>query len=125
MDLDLDGRVAVVTGASKGIGLAVTRTLMQEKASVVATSRSRTPELDALGGSLVHVPADLMDPNAPAEALARAVAASTSWSTTPAGRRPASSSRGSGSSSSPTRTGETCSSSTSTRRSAPAVPRFR
>jgi NAD(P)-dependent dehydrogenase (short-subunit alcohol dehydrogenase family) len=73
MDLDLDGRVAVVTGASKGIGLAVTRTLLQEGASVVATSRSRTPELDALGGSLVHVPADLMDPNAPAEALARAV----------------------------------------------------
>jgi NAD(P)-dependent dehydrogenase (short-subunit alcohol dehydrogenase family) len=52
MDLDLDGRVAVVTGASKGIGLAVTRTLMQEGASVVASSRSRTPELDALDGSL-------------------------------------------------------------------------
>jgi NAD(P)-dependent dehydrogenase (short-subunit alcohol dehydrogenase family) len=73
MDLDLDGRVAVVTGASKGIGLAVTRTLLREGASVVATSRSCTPELDALGASLVHVPADLMDPNAPAEALARAV----------------------------------------------------
>jgi NAD(P)-dependent dehydrogenase (short-subunit alcohol dehydrogenase family) len=73
MDLDLDGRVAVVTGASKGIGLAVTRTLLQEGASVVAISRSRTPDLDALGGSLLHVPADLMDPDAPAEALARAV----------------------------------------------------
>jgi NAD(P)-dependent dehydrogenase (short-subunit alcohol dehydrogenase family) len=73
MDLDLDGRVAVVTGASKGIGLAVTRTLLQEGASVVAASRSRTPELDALGGSLLHVPADLMDPSAPAEAVAGAV----------------------------------------------------
>jgi NAD(P)-dependent dehydrogenase (short-subunit alcohol dehydrogenase family) len=73
MGIDLDGRVAVVTGTSKGIGLAVTRTLLQEGASVVATSRSRTPELDALCGSLLHVPADLMDPEAPAEALARAV----------------------------------------------------
>jgi NAD(P)-dependent dehydrogenase (short-subunit alcohol dehydrogenase family) len=73
MDLDLEGRVAVVTGASKGIGLAVTRTLLQEGASVVAASRSRTPELDALGGSLLHVPADLMDPGAPAEAVAGAV----------------------------------------------------
>jgi NAD(P)-dependent dehydrogenase (short-subunit alcohol dehydrogenase family) len=75
MDLDLAGRVAVVTGASKGIGLAVTRTLLQEGVSVAATSRRRTPELDALGGNLLHVPADLMDPHAPAEAVAGAVEA--------------------------------------------------
>ena len=73
MDLELSGRVAVVTGASKGIGLAVTRTLLEEGARVVASSRSRSPELDALGGDLVHVPADLMDPDAPAEIIARAV----------------------------------------------------
>jgi NAD(P)-dependent dehydrogenase (short-subunit alcohol dehydrogenase family) len=73
MDLDLAGRVAVVTGASKGIGLAVTRTFLQEGASVVAASRGRTPELDALGERLLHVPADLMDPEAPAEVVARAV----------------------------------------------------
>jgi NAD(P)-dependent dehydrogenase (short-subunit alcohol dehydrogenase family) len=75
MDLQLTDRVAVVTGASKGIGLAITRTLLDEGARVVATSRSRTPELDALDGDLIHIPADLMDPDAPAAVIARAVEA--------------------------------------------------
>ena len=75
MNLELHGRVAVVTGASRGIGLAITRTLLDEGARVVATSRRRSPELDALAGDLVHVPADLMDPAAPAEVVARAVEA--------------------------------------------------
>jgi NAD(P)-dependent dehydrogenase (short-subunit alcohol dehydrogenase family) len=75
MDLDLSGRTAIVTGASKGIGLAVTRSLLSEGARVVATSRTRTAELDELSGDLVHVPADLMDPAAPAEVVARAVEA--------------------------------------------------
>ncbi|WP_067175615.1 SDR family NAD(P)-dependent oxidoreductase [Microtetraspora niveoalba] len=74
MDLQLSGRVAVVTGASKGIGLAVTRTLLSEGARVVAASRKVSPELEALGGDLVHVPADLMDPEAPARIVDRAVA---------------------------------------------------
>ena len=73
MDLRLSGSTAVVTGASKGIGLAVTRTLLQEGARVVAASRRRTPELDALGGDLAHVAVDLMDPAAPAHVIARAV----------------------------------------------------
>jgi NAD(P)-dependent dehydrogenase (short-subunit alcohol dehydrogenase family) len=62
-----------VTGASKGIGLAVARTLLDEGARVVATSRSRSEELDALDGELVHVPADLMDPDAPAEVIDHAI----------------------------------------------------
>ncbi|MBB2909790.1 NAD(P)-dependent dehydrogenase (short-subunit alcohol dehydrogenase family) [Streptosporangium becharense] len=73
MDLQLSGRVAVVTGASKGIGLAVTRTLLEEGAQVVAASRGSSPELDALAGpDLVHVPADLTDPEAPGLVVARA-----------------------------------------------------
>jgi NAD(P)-dependent dehydrogenase (short-subunit alcohol dehydrogenase family) len=73
MELHLSDRVAVVTGASKGIGLAVTRTLVAEGARVLATSRKSTPELDAmLGPAVVHVAADLMDPDAPAMVMARA-----------------------------------------------------
>ncbi|GAA3126508.1 SDR family NAD(P)-dependent oxidoreductase [Nonomuraea salmonea] len=67
MDLQLSGRVAVITGASKGIGLAVTRTLLDEGVRVVAASRTSTPELEALSGDLLHVPTDLMDPEAPAQ----------------------------------------------------------
>jgi NAD(P)-dependent dehydrogenase (short-subunit alcohol dehydrogenase family) len=73
MNLELNGRVAVVTGASKGIGLAVARTLLQEGVRVVACSRTRSPELEALPGEFVHVPADLMDPDTPAELVATAV----------------------------------------------------
>ncbi|MFC6080066.1 SDR family NAD(P)-dependent oxidoreductase [Sphaerisporangium aureirubrum] len=74
MDLRLAGRVAVVTGASKGIGLAVVRTLLAEGARVVAASRKSSAELDALAGAaLLHVPVDLMDPGAPGDMVARAV----------------------------------------------------
>src|SRR5688572_22896475 len=74
MDLQLAGKVAVVTGASKGIGLAVTRTLVEEGAKVVAVSRRLSPELEALGGPrLVHVPADFMASEAPGAVVARAV----------------------------------------------------
>jgi NAD(P)-dependent dehydrogenase (short-subunit alcohol dehydrogenase family) len=72
MDLQLADHVAVVTGASKGIGLAVTRTLLDEGARVVAASRAGAPELDALDGELVHVPVDLMDPDGPARVIATA-----------------------------------------------------
>ncbi|HZO25150.1 MAG TPA: SDR family oxidoreductase [Chloroflexota bacterium] len=74
MDLQLTGKVAVVTGASKGIGFAVTRTLVEEGVQVVAASRRTSPELEALGGPrLVHVSADFMDPAAPGAVIARAV----------------------------------------------------
>ncbi|MFF2378972.1 SDR family NAD(P)-dependent oxidoreductase [Streptomyces sp. NPDC058108] len=48
MDLQLKDKVAVVTGASKGIGLAVVEGLVREGARVVAGSRTSSPELQAL-----------------------------------------------------------------------------
>jgi NAD(P)-dependent dehydrogenase (short-subunit alcohol dehydrogenase family) len=73
MDLELAERVAVVTGASKGIGLAVTHTLMGAGAQVVGASRSPIPEPDELSGELHHVPADFMDPRSPARVIGEAV----------------------------------------------------
>jgi NAD(P)-dependent dehydrogenase (short-subunit alcohol dehydrogenase family) len=62
MDLELKDHIAVVTGASKGVGLAVTRTLLDEGARVVAVSRTPGATLDSLAGDrLIHVAADLMD----------------------------------------------------------------
>ena len=45
MNLGLTGRRAVVTGASKGIGLAVTRALLQEGVRVAAGARHASAEL--------------------------------------------------------------------------------
>jgi NAD(P)-dependent dehydrogenase (short-subunit alcohol dehydrogenase family) len=47
MDLNLKGKVAIVTGASKGIGLAVVKSLGREGARVVAGSRTTSAELAA------------------------------------------------------------------------------
>lgn len=48
MKLDLAGRTAVVTGASKGIGLAVTRALIDEGVNVAAGALTGSAELTAL-----------------------------------------------------------------------------
>ncbi|NNC12017.1 SDR family oxidoreductase [Planctomonas sp. JC2975] len=75
MDLGLDGAVAIVTGAGRGIGLAVTRTLVAEGARVVAASRSITPALAELAdsGAVETVAADLTDPEVPDRLVARAL----------------------------------------------------
>ena len=51
MLVGLEGKIAVVTGASAGIGLAVTQALVNEGVHVVAGARNSTPELDVLVGS--------------------------------------------------------------------------
>ena len=74
MDLGLAGKHALVTGASKGIGLAVTRTLAAEGAHVVAGARRSTPDLrDLTAEGRVHeVQADLSTPDGPADLVAAA-----------------------------------------------------
>jgi NAD(P)-dependent dehydrogenase (short-subunit alcohol dehydrogenase family) len=61
MDLTLSGKVAAVTGASKGIGLAITKALVAEGVRVAAGARSGSPELDSLvaDGSIITVLGDL------------------------------------------------------------------
>ncbi|MBV2363425.1 SDR family NAD(P)-dependent oxidoreductase [Streptomonospora nanhaiensis] len=69
MDLNLKDKVAVVTGASKGIGLAVAQGLAEEGARVVTASRTVTPELaelrDTHGATVVT--ADLSVPQGAAD----------------------------------------------------------
>ena len=64
---DLDGQVAIVTGASSGIGEATAEALASRGASVVLAAR-REEELDALatqiesdGGTALSVPTDVTD----------------------------------------------------------------
>jgi NAD(P)-dependent dehydrogenase (short-subunit alcohol dehydrogenase family) len=53
MNLSLTAKTAVVTGASRGIGLATVRTLIDEGARVVGAARTITPELEQTGAYAV------------------------------------------------------------------------
>jgi len=77
MNLSLTDKVAIVTGASRGIGRSIAQTLAAEGMKVVAVARSRG-ELDALARELptdtLVVAADLREPAAPAAVVDAAVA---------------------------------------------------
>lgn len=70
MNLDLDGRVVVITGGNSGIGLATVRTLRREGAKVVAGDLG-TDELRRETGEDVHaVEIDLSVPTGPPQLAA-------------------------------------------------------
>jgi NAD(P)-dependent dehydrogenase (short-subunit alcohol dehydrogenase family) len=77
MELHLKDKVAVVTGASKGIGLAVAQALAAEGVRVAAGARELTDELSQLAvRSQTHpVAVDLSTPEGPVRLIDDAVAA--------------------------------------------------
>jgi NAD(P)-dependent dehydrogenase (short-subunit alcohol dehydrogenase family) len=71
MDLQLTDKIAVVTGANNGIGLAITKALVAEGAYVVAGSRS-TENLDGLD-QVTAVPVNLLEEDGPARLVQKAI----------------------------------------------------
>ena len=71
MDLELTDKIAIVTGASKGIGLAITRALVDEGARVVAGART-VDTLEGIDG-VTPVALDLVAADGPAQLVQRAI----------------------------------------------------
>jgi NAD(P)-dependent dehydrogenase (short-subunit alcohol dehydrogenase family) len=71
MDLGFDNQVAVVTGGTKGIGLAVCTALVHEGATVVACARS---EASSLPDGTRLVTADVTEPGVPEQLIATVLA---------------------------------------------------
>jgi len=75
VDLELTGRTALVTGASRGIGRAIGLRLAREGARVVLCSRSEdalrrlASEIETGGGAAIVAPCDVTDPQAPGGVL--------------------------------------------------------
>ena len=75
----LDGKIAVVTGAGKGIGAGTARALAEAGADVVCAARTPADieavadEVRALGRRALAVPTDVTDPEQRARLIARTV----------------------------------------------------
>jgi NAD(P)-dependent dehydrogenase (short-subunit alcohol dehydrogenase family) len=69
VDLGLEAKVALVTGASQGIGLACATSMMAEGAHVAGTSRGAAPAIEGL----MHLQLDMLEPDAGERAVAATV----------------------------------------------------
>lgn len=72
MDLQLKGKIAMVTGSSRGLGYATARLLAQEGARVIVNSRSPVNTHDAerrisneTGAEVIGLPGDITGPHIP------------------------------------------------------------
>jgi NAD(P)-dependent dehydrogenase (short-subunit alcohol dehydrogenase family) len=76
MEIGVAGKHAIVTGASKGIGLAITRALVREGAFVTAGTREPSVELDQMpdASKVQNITVDLSRPTGPGELVAAALA---------------------------------------------------
>jgi NAD(P)-dependent dehydrogenase (short-subunit alcohol dehydrogenase family) len=74
MNADMTGKTAIVTGASRGIGLAITQALAASGARVIAGARRSSAELDGLAadGAVQVVLVDLGEPDGPGRLIAPA-----------------------------------------------------
>ncbi len=74
MNINLAGRTAVVTGGSRGIGLAVVRQLAASGARVITGAKSPSAEIEALihDRQVIFAEIDLAHPSGPAQLVAMA-----------------------------------------------------
>ncbi len=76
----LEGKVAIVTGASRGIGAAAARAFAEAGASVVLAARTAqaiadlAAEINAAGGRALAIPTDVIDPESVRRLVERTVA---------------------------------------------------
>ena len=79
MDLGIRGRAALVTASSKGLGRASALALAAEGVSVAICARggdalrATAKDIEAAGGTVLAIEADVTEPAAPAELVARTV----------------------------------------------------
>ncbi len=81
MDLGLKGKIALLTGASSGLGFATAKTLAAEGVRLAINSRNpehlerAKAELTALGAEVLTLPADVSDPATPQKLIDATVSA--------------------------------------------------